>query len=215
MKPGVTMKALAIAVTLSLAGLTSCVALTEPPDDPGFLHAGATVRDNPPVSNLIATGPAHTTLSASERELYGRIMEHRKAHGLPPIPISKSLSFVAKLHVLDLERNGPVDSSNYHSWSAQGPWRAVHYTPDHRQARLMWGKPRELTHYRGNGYEIVYMNSEAATHQGAFASWKASAAHDDVILNQQAWKRLDWKAIGLGIFGRYAAVWFGTESDAE
>ena len=209
------MKALAIAVTLSLAGLTSCVALTEPPDDPGFLRAAATVRDNPPVANLIAIGPAQTTLSASERELYGRLMEHRKAHGLPPIPISKSLSFVAKLHVFDLERNGPVNSTNYHSWSPQGPWRAVHYTPDHRHARLMWGKPRELTRYRGNGYEIVHMNSEAATHQGAFAAWKASVPHNEVILNQRAWKRLDWEAIGLGIYGRYAAVWFGTERDAE
>jgi hypothetical protein len=43
----------------------------------------------------------------------------------------------------------------------------------------------------------------------------ASKPHNAVIINDADWKRMKWKAIGLGIFGRYAAVWFGDESDPD
>lgn len=209
------MNARTLGVALCALGLGACVTIADPPGDPVLRPASAAGWDNPQVSNLMATGPARNALSPSEQALYARLMDYRRQHGLPPIPISRSLSFVAKLHCLDLDRHGPVGSAHYHSWSSQGPWRAVHYTPDHRQARLMWSKPRELTPYRGNGYEIVYMNSESATYQGAFASWKTSPAHAEVVLNQGAWARRDWKAVGVGIYGRFAAVWFGNERDPQ
>jgi uncharacterized protein YkwD len=154
-------------------------------------------------------------LTQAEQALYREIMDYRRENGLPPIPLSGALSFVAQLHVRDLESNVVPASANYHSWSGNGPWRSVNYTADHKYSKLMWTKPRELTRYRGNGYEIVHMNSESATHQGAFLAWKASAPHNAVLLNQGDWRRLDWGAIGVGIFGRYAAVWLGEGADPE
>ncbi|MGE5152702.1 MAG: CAP domain-containing protein [Bdellovibrio bacteriovorus] len=209
------MKTLAIALAISFAALTSSVAFTEPLDGRSFEPKHSTASNNSLVSDLLKTDPSETTLTQAEQELYRRLMDYRKERGLPMIPISKSLSYVAKLHVRDLEKNAAPNSRNLHSWSENGPWRSVNYTPDHRHAKLMWGKPRELTKYRGNGYEIIHMNSEVATFQGAFRSWQSSALHNAVILNQADWKRLKWRAIGIGIFGRYAAVWFGEQEDPD
>lgn len=152
-------------------------------------------------------------LTNAERELYELLMRSRKEKGLPEIPVSKSLSLVAKLHVRDLETHTIPAQYNFHSWSSDGPWRSVNYTPDHRHAKLMWDKPREITQYKGNGYEIAYMHLKSATPQSAFYGWKTSGSHKSVIFNESDWGRLTWKAIGIGIYGRYAAVWFGEEPD--
>lgn len=207
------MKAIAIALFVSAAGLSACAGLPESQNDARVALTPSSAQGNPAVADLIARGLSGSGPDQSEQALYKRIMDYRKEHGLPPIPLSQSLSFVAKLHVRDLEGNLIPASANYHSWSTKGPWRAVSYSPDHRYAKLMWGKPRELTDYRGNGYEIVYMNSEAATSQGAFAAWKSSEPHNAVLLNERGWSRMGWKAIGIGVFGSYAAVWFGEDPD--
>ncbi len=36
--------------------------------------------------------------------------------------------------------------------------------------------------------------------------------HNAVIINDGMWSR-SWKAIGIGIYGNYAVVWFGNEED--
>jgi hypothetical protein len=36
-----------------------------------------------------------------------------------------------------------------------------------------------------------------------------------MILNQRDWKNVNWKAVGIGIYGHYAAVWFGKVEDKE
>ena len=208
------MKAIAIVMAISAAGLASCGTLPEPNNNSNVTLTTSAVQSNPVVAGLVQAGPSTVELNSAEEELYKRIMEYRKQNGLPTIPVSKSLSFVAKLHVRDLENHNP-DSHNYHSWSKNGPWQSVYYTPDHRYAKLMWAKPRELTKYPGNGYEIIYMNLNRATVQDAFAAWKTSRSHDIVMLNQDGWKRVNWEAIGIGIFGHYAAVWFGEEMDPE
>jgi len=210
---GREMKAIAIALLVSTAGLTGCAGLPDASNEGPVSLTPSAAHANPAVAELIRKGPSGIGLDPLEQALYNKIMDYRREHGLPPIPLSQSLSFVAKLHVRDLEGNVIPTSANYHSWSNKGPWRAVSYSPDHCYAELMWSKPRELTGYRGNGYEIVYMNSEAATPQGAFASWKASEMHNAVLLNERDWSRTRWRAIGIGVFGRYAAVWFGEEPD--
>ena len=55
----------------------------------------------------------------------------------------------------------------------------------------------------------VMMETAAA----ALAGWKSSAGHDQMILNKYAWKRMKWNAMGVGIYGHYAVVWFGEEAD--
>ena len=43
-------------------------------------------------------------LSGEERKLYNNIMEYRRANGLPTIPLSASLTYVAQMHCKDFSR---------------------------------------------------------------------------------------------------------------
>lgn len=160
------------------------------------------------------------SLSQEERKLVELVMHHRQQHGLPPIPVSSSLTYVAKTHLVDLEKNNPVTSScNGHSWSASGDWSSCCYTADHAQASCMWDKPRELTAYSGDGFEIAFgadghtRMDFSVSAEVALAGWKASSLHHDVILNRKQWEDVEWKAMGVAIYKTSAAIWFGKQSD--
>lgn len=150
-----------------------------------------------------------------EQQLYELIMQYRQENGLPRIPLSKSLTLVAQTHTKDLVENAPHQSSgcNLHSWSDKGSWKPVCYTSDHANAHLMWSKPKELTSYKGNGYEISAYSSQNISAQQAFELWKSSSGHNAVILNQNIWKNSSWNAIGISIRNGHACVWFGEERD--
>ncbi len=155
------------------------------------------------------------SLTDEETKLYNLIMEYRKANGLPSIPISPSLTLVAQTHVKDLQQNHPdSEPCNMHSWSSKGNWTPCCYTPDHAHAQCMWNKPRELTLYKGNGYEIAHWSSYNVTAEDALENWKNSSGHNAVILNQDIWSNT-WNAIGIGINKNYAVVWFGNEKDKQ
>lgn len=167
------------------------------------------------LAQLLKQKPEETELTDEEQKLYDLITAYRKQKGLPSIPLSKSLSYVAKVHVIDLEYNfTPGGECNLHSWSEGGIWKPVCYTPDHKNAELMWSKPSELTNYKGNGYEISAGTSnysiEAST---ALSLWQNSIGHNNVIINGEVWKNSVWKAIGIGIYKGYACVWFGNDED--
>jgi len=161
-------------------------------------------------------------LSTEEMKLYDLIMSYRKQYGLPRIPLSKSLTYVAQQHCLDLSTNR-IDSRNgcnAHSWSGKGKWSKCCYTPDHKNSKCMWDKPRELTNYEANGYEIAYTygidpNESIATAELALAGWKSSKGHNNVIVNREKWKYTSWNAIGIGIYKGYVTVWFGETPDKE
>jgi len=156
----------------------------------------------------------NVALSTEEQELYDLIMEYRAENSLPSIPVSRSLTYVAQVHCWDVETNSPDEGScNLHSWSSAGSWSACCYTSDHSQASCMWDKPKEMTSYPSNGYEISYWSSGSASAQGALNGWKSSSGHNAVIINEGTWKNNDWKAIGIGIYDGYAMVWFGTATD--
>lgn len=158
--------------------------------------------------------PCSTALTPQEQELYSLVMEYRKSLGLGEIPLSPSLSFVAKTHVRDLEKHNPRGKCNMHSWSADGKWSSCCYTSDHAQAKCMWHKPKELTGYSGYGFEISTVIFGAQMTPGqALRSWKSSAPHNAVMINQGIWRSHPWKAIGIGMYGKYAVIWFGKEAD--
>jgi hypothetical protein len=100
-----------------------------------------------------------------------------------------------------------------HSWSDAGTWSPCCYTDDHAESQCMWDKPRELTDYPGDGFEISYgawgMPADPA---GALAGWQSSPPHREVILNAGMWSDA-WQAVGIGIRGGYASVWFGVEAE--
>lgn len=77
----------------------------------------------------------------------------------------------------------------------------------------MWNKPREISGYNSNGYEIAYYSSAGANALEGLEGWKKSPGHNPVIVNLGTWSKVEWKAIGVGIYGEYGVVWFGEAED--
>lgn len=162
-------------------------------------------------------------ISSEELKLYDLIMAYRASNGLPKIPLSKSLTHVAQVHCRDLAINKADlgNGCNAHSWSNKGEWSACCYTPDHKEANCMWDKPRELSTYEGNGFEIACGSSDpiykgyVMTADYAFYVWQNSYHHNNIILDKDVWEGKKWNAIGIGIYEGFACVWFGELVDKE
>ena len=158
--------------------------------------------------------------NSEEAQLARMVNDYRADNGLPPVPYSPSLSAVAHAHVRDLMENRPDSATgfgrgpcNMHSWSRAGRWTPVCYTRDHARASAMWNKPREITRYPGNGYEVAYWQAGRITPEIAFYGLQDSRPHDDVLVEDGPWRDAHWQAMGVGIYGSYAVIWFGKERD--
>jgi uncharacterized protein YkwD len=164
---------------------------------------------------LLATKTQAQKLSVEEKKLYNLIMSYRKKNKLPAIPLSKSLTLVAQTHANDLANNPPDAASgcNMHSWSSNGKWSSCCFTDNNPPSSCMFDKPRELTNYKGDGYEIAYSWSTGVNADKALQGWKTSPSHNAVIINQSPNWTKKWNAIGIGIFGNYAVAWFGYDID--
>jgi len=163
-----------------------------------------------------ALAEAKSCLTEDEQELLSRIRKYRRKNDLSRIPVSKSLTKVAKVHVRDLAYNEPHKEGwrcNGHSWSEQGNWTSCCYTPDHAEAKCMWKKPRELTSYDGSGFEIASIGGTGP--RSILSGWQSSPAHNAVIINDGDWEDTQWEAVGVGIYDGYAAAWFGKKSPSE
>ena len=166
--------------------------------------------------------PADVCLNPAEQALFNQLNNYRQANGLPAIPLSRSLTLVAQVHCRDLAINQPHQRGrcNMHSWSQSDNWSACCYTDDHKRAECMWNKPRELTNYQGDGFEIAFHTTAPFINADQFAagamdSWKKSKGHNDVMVNRGTWKNIRWEAVGVGYYGGYATIWFGMEPDAD
>jgi uncharacterized protein YkwD len=159
-------------------------------------------------------------LSETERAIFHQVNEYRRQKGLPGVKLSLSLTYVAQVHVWGLAEHNPLSRRcNLHSWSDKGPWTGCCYTDDQDEAACMWEKPRELTNYSSEGYEIAYWTDEVLD-AGPFAekalrAWKRSAPHNRVIINSGEWRKIDWNAMGVGYYKGYAVVWFGAVTDTQ
>ncbi len=168
----------------------------------------------PPESGNICITPAEAKLS-------DLINEYRRSKNLPGIPLSVSLTKVARMHAEDLSKNYSAGKNcNLHSWSKDPRWSSCCYTPDHKRAACMWDKPRELTNYKGDGYEIAYFSnfnysSETEFVMDAMQGWKSSKGHNDLLINGGKWKSSEWKAMGVAVQGDYAVVWLGELTDQD
>lgn len=159
--------------------------------------------------------PDHVILNKQELSLAKLINKYREHHGLKCIPLSKSLSYVAQLHVKDLYHNKPYDDQcNLHSWSGAGQWTPCCYTPDDEKANCMWNKPRELTAYNAAGFECTYVAFDGqADAPEALKAWQNSPAHRNVLLNKNHWTEKEWQALGVGIYKQFAVIWLGNIKD--
>ena len=160
--------------------------------------------------------PTTFCISKAELKLYNLVNSYRKQNKLPEVPLSKSLCYVAKLHVNDLRNNHPdTMDCNLHSWSDKGSWAECCYGREKFNHTCMTSKPGELTNYPGEGFEIAFWESVDAEPDNVIDLWKSSASSNDLMLNRGVWKGTSWKSIGVGILDGYAVVWFGKEEDVE
>lgn len=144
------------------------------------------------------------------------MMNYRKSKRLPTIPLSAKLTQVAQAHAKDLASQykfDPDNRCNPHSWSKKGKWSSCCYTSDHKEAKCMWDKPKEIAGYESPGYEIAYYSSSGAKAEEGLAGWKKSPGHNPLIINEGMWKKVKWKAVGIGFYGEYGVVWFGELAD--
>ena len=152
-------------------------------------------------------------LKPEEQQLFDLLNAYRKQQKLAPIALSPKLMQVARLHVYDLVTNQPAKGKcNLHSWSNKGKWSPCCYNGNDASAKCMWEKPKELTGYSGSGFEIAAYATNMSP-QIAIDGWKGSSGHNEVMINKGSWKNLNWQAVGVGISGDYAVIWFGTVAD--
>lgn len=184
-----------------------------------LLLAAVCMKAQPAPLAAVESAADTLQLNPEEVELARLINEYRAGRKLGEIPLSASLSLVARMHVYDLAGHyEPGSRCNLHSWSANGKWSSCCYTNDHRRAGCMWDKPRELSLYKGDGYEIAFFSnfeydSPSGLVSDALKGWKSSRGHNDLIVNLGKWTTAEWKAMGVGVYAGFAVVWFGEETD--
>lgn len=147
--------------------------------------------------------------------LYTLIDNYRKGSQLHKIPLSAALSYVAKLHAMDLAHNrDSKETCSIHSWSGKADeWEACCFEKeDADKLDCMYKKPRELANYSGNGYEIITVG--ANTPEQAMTDWQENdSEYGKAILNLDDWKAFDWRRIGIAIYQNYTVVWFSEGED--
>jgi hypothetical protein len=159
--------------------------------------------------------PGDFCLTKDEYKLYDLINSYRKQFNQPEIPLSTSLSFIAKIHVRDLFEHRPDTSyCNMNSWSDKGPWTPCCHSKFSQNPGCILNKPRELTKYLGEGHELSYWDSQAASPDTVFNFWLSIEDAKNLILNQKKWSAKGWQALGVGIFKGYASVWVGDVVDS-
>ncbi|MBI9038594.1 MAG: SPOR domain-containing protein [Bacteroidales bacterium] len=161
--------------------------------------------------------PKDYCLNDDEYKLFMLINEFRNENELSVIPLSASLSFVARTHAKDIFTYHPDTSiCNLHSWSDKGNWTACCYNKYVKSQECMWEKPKELTNYNDKGYELIYFeNDNTLKPENVINLWKKVKASSEMILTSGKWKNFDWNAIGVGIYEGYAFVWLGELTDNE
>jgi hypothetical protein len=170
-----------------------------------------------PMSQVVKQGEdvqSSFCISAAEMQLYKMINEYRNRFDLPPIPLSRSLCFVASAHVKDLYLYHPDQGPcNFHSWSAKGRWKPFCYPRDENKKNSVWDKPKELTSYKGKGYEIVYWENNPVTIDSIIPFWRSIDYFNNFLMNSGKWEGKKWNALGIAIYENYAAAWFGEVPD--
>ncbi|MEI7498868.1 MAG: hypothetical protein WCK84_00360 [Bacteroidota bacterium] len=160
--------------------------------------------------------PINFCIGDREMNLYKMIDDYRKQHNLPPIPLSKSLSYVAALHARDLFLHPPNQGScNFHSWSDKGFWTPFCYPKDENKKNSVWDKPRELTKYPSRAYEIVYWENNPLVTDTIIMVWKMEEYFNNFLLNTGKYQGKPWNAIGISVYENYACAWFGEATDPE
>jgi len=127
----------------------------------------------------------------------------RAKNGLSRLPISSSLSYVAKKHT-ENPLFGHDSQCNLHSWGGNNP---CCYTRDDNNPSCMWNKPKEITgnSYRNIGFEISARGF--GSNYGAIQGWYGSISHRKVMLSEGEWGKYT-RSIGCGVKDYTYHCWF-------
>lgn len=158
--------------------------------------------------------PKEFCVSLEEQLLFDKLNSLRKDYGKNAVEFSKSLSYVAKLHVEDLLNNHPDTSiCNLSSWSDKGEWTACCYNPYVTNQDCMWDKPKELTPYTYRGYELAGYFEGSFTADSVINLWNDSKEVLDMLLTEGNFNEKKWICMGLSMNENYVSVWFGQRAD--
>lgn len=158
--------------------------------------------------------PEDFCINNSEADLFYKINELRIDYGKPKLQLSASLSYVAQLHVNDLQINNPDTSvCNLSSWSGNGDWTPCCYTKYLHNPDCMWDKPKELTPYPYRGYELVVFIQDDFNTDTIINLWSDSKEVLDMLLTRGTYSKKKWICAGVAINDNYVSLWFGQRRD--
>jgi hypothetical protein len=153
-------------------------------------------------------------ITTAELNFSESINKFRRENRMSEIPLSTSLSFVAKTHVADLQLNRPDTSiCTTASWSDKGIWKSCCYNSYIHRPECMWEKPKELSNYPFRGYEIVYFEENLLQPDMVADLWFSVPEVVDFILGKGAHSDKKWAAMGVGIGENYLSLWMGQRTD--
>lgn len=158
--------------------------------------------------------PDEFCISLQEKQLFDKVNTLLDEYDKKPVKLSSSLSYVAKLHVNDLQENRPDTSiCNLSSWSDKGDWTACCYNSYVPDQECMWKKPKELTTYPYRGYELVVYFEDEYTIDSVINLWSESKQVLDMLLTRGNFKEKKWVCMGVGMNEHYVSIWFGQRAD--
>ena len=165
-------------------------------------------------TTVISNDSVKISITQDDTILFNMINDMRRQNKLPSIPLSLDLCKVAQIHIADLIKWKPQDKGcSLHSWSGSGKWTSCCNTKEVFGIQCMKAKPREITGYPGDGYELIYWGEDKAIPSEAADLWKQVEASSDMILSRAKWSGYQWKALGVGVKGGYAILWLGDTND--
>lgn len=161
-----------------------------------------------------STSVGSLCLDDQELKLVELINRFRVENKQPAIGLSRSLSFVAKTHVNDLQMHKQDTSiCNAHSWSDKGNWKSCCFNNYVNSNDCMWDKPKELTPYPYRGYEMVFSEEGIVDVDSVFRLWRTTEEAADMLLTRNMHSDKKWLALGVGVSENYVSLWFGQRSD--
>lgn len=166
------------------------------------------------INQICGQIPENLCITEDENQLLTLINSYREKNGVSKIALSRSLTYVAKLHVRDLYHNKPDTSyCSLSSWSDQGSWSPCCHSKMTPQPACILIKPKEIAKFPGDGHELAYWENGYIIPDSVLAFWQNYPEAVNLILNREKWAEKPWKSIGIGIYEGYASVWVSNASD--
>jgi len=156
--------------------------------------------------------------SVSEQQrMIDLVNQYRISKGKSAVNTSYWLTATAMLHTIDRRDNGYPDAygcSSGHSWSGKSSLFTGPCCYSGANWQCMGLKPGEISknRYSGIGYENWV---QAGSVEAALEAWKASVAHNEVMLNLNGWSGSTWKSMGAGVCGGFYGIWFSETADPD